>query len=502
MLNMETIIELAQRFGIKWKSPSTGIALSLLAGASLSIFLLTLQAISTETTRWTGVAAAILVFAFWLHTCRIPKNKPNKIGIALALQYETPEERKRIHADLVERISSRLASGESAHEFYVYEIPGHSAPDIVDAQSASEFFKRSKGHLLIWGSLRTRRQGNSSKFCLRLEGAVTHATIQQEHSKALANDLRQAIPHQTVIDFANELSGFESTSIDLCDGAQFVVALAAAVSGDWAFSRRLLEELRRKSGNKPLAMGKQRKKTKREKGHPTTWRALISPRLASVCFAQFHGNHSAWQQNKADLSPLVDAEDALEAFKRASGQSDCSAYWVNKALLDVTLRQDFASAEKLLNRCRASAISDPTWRLSLAFVHAAKGNLTSALELYDAALENLEGHLQGKTLMDVEEYVHWWLETYKGPPTLYLLSAELNAKGKKDWELALSDLDNFTASGELAKHPQLGPRVANLREQALKATASAGAGEISYNASFSGRGVTAVKLASQQPLPS
>ena len=118
MLNMETIIELAQRFGIKWKSPSTGIALSLLAGASLSIFLLTLQAISTETTRWTGVAAAILVFAFWLHTCRIPKNKPGKIGIALALQYETPEERKRIHADLVERISSRLASGESAHEFY------------------------------------------------------------------------------------------------------------------------------------------------------------------------------------------------------------------------------------------------------------------------------------------------------------------------------------------------------------------------------------------------
>ena len=43
MLNMETIIELAQRFGIKWKSPSTGIALSLLAGVSLSVFLLTLQ---------------------------------------------------------------------------------------------------------------------------------------------------------------------------------------------------------------------------------------------------------------------------------------------------------------------------------------------------------------------------------------------------------------------------------------------------------------------------
>ena len=166
------------------------------------------------------------------------------------------------------------------------------------------------------------------------------------------------------------------------------------------------------------------------------------------------------------------------------------------------MRHDVASAEKLLNRCRASSISDPTWRLSLAFVHAAKGNPTSALELYDAALQNLESHLQVKTLMDVEEYVHWWLDTYKGPPTLYLLSAELNAKGKKDWELAISDLDNFTASGELAKHPQLVLRVANLREQALKTTAGSGAGEASYSAPFPGRGVPAVKLASKLPLPS
>lgn len=484
MLNMKNIIELAERFGIKWKSPLTGIAASLFGGAALSIYL-TLQAISVEMAIGIGMVVAILVFAFWLYTCRIPKNKPDKIGIALALQYETPEERKRIHADLVERISSRLASGESAHEFYVYEIPGHVAPDIVDAPSATKLFKRSQCHLLIWGSLRTRNQGSSPKYCLHLEGAVTHATIDQEQSKALANDLRQAIPQQTVIDFANELRGFESTSIDLCDGAQFVVALAAAVSGEWAFSRKLLEELSRKSGNKPLHPGKQGKKARKSKSAPATWRALISPRLASICFAQFHVQHAIWQQDKSDFTPLLLAEDALEAFKRASPLSDCSAYWINKALLEVTLRHDFSSAEKLLNRCRATSIADPTWRLSLAFVHAAKGNPEKALELYDAALETLEGHLQGKTLIDVEEYVHWWLETFKGPPTLYLLSAELNAKGKKDWDLALADLDNFTASGELAKHPQLAPRAALLREKVVNASTSAVTGEIGYDTPFS-----------------
>ena len=39
MLNMKNIIELAERFGIKWKSPLTGIAASLFGGAALSIYL-------------------------------------------------------------------------------------------------------------------------------------------------------------------------------------------------------------------------------------------------------------------------------------------------------------------------------------------------------------------------------------------------------------------------------------------------------------------------------
>jgi tetratricopeptide (TPR) repeat protein len=473
MLNIETIIEMAERLGIKWKNLSSGFILSLIVGAVLLFYLITSGEVPATAAFPASASASVAVLCFWAYTCRIPKNKPGKIGIALALQYETLDERKRIHADLVEQIASRLANGESAQEFQVCEIPGYLAPEPNDVLGAAKFFKRSNCHLLIWGSLRTRRQGKSSKYCLRLEGAVTHATIDLELSKSLAQDIRHAIPKQTEIDFANELRGFESTSVDVCDGAQFVVALAAAVSGDWAFSRKLLEELNRKSGSKALDAGNRGKKSRRAKGTLVTWRSLIAPRLVSVCFAQFHVQHMLWQQDKSNFDTLTIAEEALEAFKRVSG-SESPVYWINKALLEVTLRKDFVSAENLLNRCRAVAITDPTWRLSLAFVLAAKGNPMGALKHYDTALKTLENNVLAKTIMDVEEYVHWWLETYNAPPTLYLLSAELNAQGKKDWGLALSDLDKFIASGELSKHPELGTRIADLRAELSKAIAEDG----------------------------
>lgn len=470
MLDINNFVEIALRFGIKWKNPTTGLVLGLAAGAPTFSALLLSERVTLSSTILISLACALGAVAFWWLTCRIPRSKRGKIGIALAIQYETLDERRRIKADFVEQVVSRLACSDAGNEFHVYEVPDYLSPDANDISGAAKFFRRSRCHLLIWGNLRTRKQGNSPRYCLRLEGAVTHAIIQIEQSKALAQDVRLAIPKQTEIDFANELRGFENTSVDVSDGAQFVVALAAAVSQDWAFSRRLLDDLNRRSGTKPFGRPSRSRKARHTKTFPVSWRSLVAPRLASVCFAQFHVQLARWQEDKSDLKVLAAAEEALEAFRRATNQPEATAYLINKALLDVTLRKDFSSAERLLNRCRATAIDDPTWRLSLAFVHAVTDRLATALELYDAALER---NIPAATLMDVENYVHWWLELNQGPATLYLLSAELNAKGKRDWVLARADLEYFVESGVLQKRPDLSTRVNSLRDELVTSAAEA-----------------------------
>ena len=64
-------------------------------------------------------------------------------------------------------------------------------------------------------------------------------------------------------------------------------------------------------------------------------------------------------------------------------------------------------------------------------------------------------------LLDIEDYVQWWLTKHCGPPELYLLSAMLNAHGKCDRRLALSDLNTFETLAPL--DAPLKPRASALR---------------------------------------
>ena len=93
-----------------------------------------------------------------------------------------------------------------------------------------------------------------------------------------------------------------------------------------------------------------------------------------------------------------------------------------------------------MQRCVATSINDPVWRLSLAFVRVVQGRSQEALDLYDAAIER---DVDFQTIFDIEDYIQWWLATHNGPSDLYLLSALLNAKLKNDVQLALQDLVRF-----------------------------------------------------------
>ena len=462
MLKLDELIELAGQRGIPWKSKLVGLVLSVLV-AIMCLGMAKFFSFQGHSLLLFGGVGCALGFLAWKVSCRIPRNKPNMVGVALAIKYETQDERKRIRADFIQEIAACLSRSEASRPFYVYEIPGYLAPNSNDIEGAVKFLKLTRGHLLIWGNLRTRKKGKTETFCLRLEGVISHSAIEQDQSKALAQDFRLAIPAKTEIDLADELSGFESTSDSISKGTQYIVALAAAISGDWAFARALLTELRDNATTPFLPKRiSRKKKTKTKKIHQEAWQALVPERLATVCFAQAHENILRWIDNKTTLEHLVYAEEALDAFHAASPLANCPGYWVNKALIEVTLRKDLTAAEHLLNKCRSAVINDPIWRLSLAFVHVLKGSPNTALDLYDAALER---DVPIRTFVDIEDYVQWWLEVNGGPDELYLLSALLNASGKHDNQLALTDLKSYEASSSFLNNSTLRCRAIQLRKE-------------------------------------
>ncbi len=136
MFNIEKIPGIASIYGVPWTSRLLGL---ILAGLFGSVFL--------GVTRFLGVqglyvsvglffTGAAFGYIAWMLSCRIPRNKPGMIGIALAIKTETQEEQRRIRADFIQEIGRCLGKNESAHPFYVYEIPGHLAPDINDIEGA------------------------------------------------------------------------------------------------------------------------------------------------------------------------------------------------------------------------------------------------------------------------------------------------------------------------------------------------------------------------------
>jgi len=443
MLKLEQIPALASLYGVPWTNRAVGLVMAGMFGGT---FFGATKILGIGDWR---VAVGLFIIGFacgyvvWLMSCRIPKNKPGMIGIALAIKAETLEEHRRIRADFIQEIATCLGANGAASPFHVLEIPGYLAPDVNDIEGAAEFLAKSRSHLLIWGSIRTRSKARAPTYCLRLEGAITHTMIEQQRSQAFAKDVRLAIPAKTEISLANELRGFESTSQSISFGSQYVVAMAAAISGDWAFSKSLLLELSDKLGKPRSAKTPKGKTSRKSSDTLAQLRTLVPVRIGEVCFAHYHSSILEWQKYKSDLAPLERAEESLEIYRKSLGKKENPSYWTNKAMLDVTLREDIESAGWLLNKCRAAAIDDPTWRLSLAFVNVLKGNVMEAINLYDAALERA---VQTDTLMNIEDYVQWWLKVHNGPPALYLLSALLNARGKGDGSLALADLNAFEAA--------------------------------------------------------
>ncbi len=440
MFSLERIPVIASLYGVSWTSKLVGLAIAVVFG---SVFFGAAKILGAP-----GLAAAAILFCagtasgylLWMLSCRTPRNKPGMIGIALAIKAETEEEHRRIRTDFIQEISRCLSRNETVHPFYVYEIPGHLAPEVNDFEGAAPFLKKSRGHLLIWGSIRTRTKSKVETYCLTLEGVVTHSIIEHERSQAFSKEMRHAIPAKTEISLANELRGFESTSKSISIGVQYIVAIAAALSGDWVFSQTLLLELQGRIGRPPSVKNRKTKGKRKKPEASIALQELVPLRLADVCLGHCHAAIKQWQNNKEDETLLARAEVSLEHYRNAKDKVEGYGYWIPKALLEVTLRRDLAAAERMLLKCRTAAIDDPAWRLSLAFVKVINGNVMEALNLYDAALER---HVHPGMLLDIEDYVQWWLSKHNGPPALYLLSAMLNAHGKCDKQLALSDLDTF-----------------------------------------------------------
>ena len=92
---------------------------------------------------------------------------------------------------------------------------------------------------MIFGLLKKRFDLGKEYYVFKLDFAVIHSPIPESVSRKFAEVMKQVAPMDTRINVKNELRGFEITSEWAAFAIEYIIGVAAFLTGDLLFSAEL-----------------------------------------------------------------------------------------------------------------------------------------------------------------------------------------------------------------------------------------------------------------------
>ena len=247
----------------------------------------------------------------------------------------------------------------------------------------------------------------------------------KEWSKKLSEEMARVFPQQVYVSRENDLLNLQITSEWLSEAARYFMANAALFSGDLDTAQFFLEYL------------KTSKRLIQYKGIEGVahLRALVPQRLAEVYGLKSRFAHAKWTETR-DIADLEIATKYLSEFHTL--QPDDIRYYSGMAVWHFVRNRDVESALAELEHCRGR--SDATWRYSVAFLEAYRGNLRQAERVYTKAFSR---PVQQFVPFEVEDFIGWVLEQEPDKFQLHYCLGLINWHAKRDVEMARRDFELF-----------------------------------------------------------
>jgi tetratricopeptide (TPR) repeat protein len=110
------------------------------------------------------------------------------------------------------------------------------------------------------------------------------------------------------------------------------------------------------------------------------------------------------------------------------------------------------AVDDAINKLSASTEKDPTWRYSIGFLYAFKGEIDAALEQYRKAAYKVAAT---GVINDIEIFVTEEIERNPQLTQLIFFRGLINYKSKPDYKLAREDFVAFLGSDGIKKYPRL-----------------------------------------------
>lgn len=382
-----------------------------------------------------GAAIALIVYCAWLFSRRVPKTKPGRVGIVVAISCESDEESQHLHADFVTPLRKAIHDGTSGSSLQFIELPRFLTSTIVDKESALKMREKCRAHLLLYGRIR-RRTNDNEKFCLmELEGVVAHKPIPTETSVAFGKEFFEIIPRSIKIPAGREFAGFSFTSAWAEIVSKYVLGIAAGLSGELSYAEALFLETREKL------------KASKDGKFPIYTKLLqrLPIRLAEVYEAKALNAYSDWRES-GSIESIEELGKALGEMSQ-SGVERLPSYYFLSAIHHFLRDRNVEQALADLKNVRGFG---GIWYLNVAFLNAYRGNLKSATRNYkNPACKNVELD----TIVQVEDFLCRILELEPNKYQLHFCLGVFNAHIKGDPLRATRDFEAFLSEGNPSEFP-------------------------------------------------
>jgi hypothetical protein len=368
------------------------------------------------------------------------KFKKSDIGILVAITTESTEAQNRLENDLVNELRRSLEAAGSNLPMRVKLLQKFHVPNLVDADTATQYAVMSGARFVLFGALTKRSIKSEDHYVLSVTSLVTHNPTTQENLSVLRNEMGVVLPQKAEIAAKDELKGLELTAHLFGVGMRYVISVALYVSGDRTSAISFLGQLKNDLSTAKL---------------PSNWIGsqsllrLVPKRLLDFHFDAIDKEFFEWRNDHDEqrLQLISSTFDELgDSWKK-------DVRYINmRAICHFAVGSNVAAARQLIIKGKSLAPDAQHWQYSLAFLDAYEGKFADAKKKYLVAFR--ADKTTGLSI-EVEEFVHWIAAKDITRPQFHFFLGFINLLQKQDAVSAARDFQTFLDSPNLEQAEEL-----------------------------------------------
>ena len=196
-------------------------------------------------------------FIFWFYKKKVlPKNSKSKIGLVIGINAENDKQKIRIKNDFTGRLDKLILENNLGKIVNIILLNSYQAERVSkvldqyvknkhgkeELKNWNSIQKTMRSHFFIYGNIK-ERQDMENKYFLDLEALVAHAPVSVLTEKQIKKEFLSVWYKQISFLEKIEFKGFEFTADSIFVAVEYIVGIAALVSGDIELALKLHNNL-------------------------------------------------------------------------------------------------------------------------------------------------------------------------------------------------------------------------------------------------------------------